>query len=110
MEENKNISISNMNNMILRIIPREYDFDFHDRTGEIWRSSVKCPRLPGASKSYRGNNFFLSNWMSSEEISNFSNLSWMNRIDSHFILLIVVGAMGGGVRKNMGTLVSEKRT
>jgi hypothetical protein len=57
MEENKNISISNINNLMLQIIAREHHFDFHHRTGEIWQSSVKCPGLPGASKSCRMNHF-----------------------------------------------------
>jgi hypothetical protein len=56
MEENENISIWNINNMALGIIPREHNFDFHHRTGESWRLSVKCSGRPGASKSYRKNN------------------------------------------------------
>jgi hypothetical protein len=58
MEESENIFILNINNMVLRIIPKEYNFDFHHRTGEIWRSSVKCPGRRGASKSCRRNNLF----------------------------------------------------
>jgi hypothetical protein len=57
MEENENIDISKLNNMVLRIIPREQISEIHHRTGGIWRPSVKCPGPPGASKSCRRNNF-----------------------------------------------------
>jgi hypothetical protein len=56
MEENENISISNINNMALRIILRKHNFDFRYRTGESWRSSVKRPGRPGALKSCCRNN------------------------------------------------------
>jgi hypothetical protein len=35
MEENEAISIWNINNLVLQIIPKEYNFDFHRTTGEI---------------------------------------------------------------------------
>jgi hypothetical protein len=50
-------SFLNINNMVLQAIPMEDNCDFHHKTGEIWRPSVKCPDLPGTSKSYRRNNF-----------------------------------------------------
>jgi hypothetical protein len=56
--ENENIYISNINNTVFRIILRGHNFDFHHRTGGIWRPSVKCPGRPGALKSCRMNNFF----------------------------------------------------
>jgi hypothetical protein len=58
MEENETISRSNINNMVLQIILREYNFDPYHRTGQIWRSNVKCPGRPGASKPCRRNNLF----------------------------------------------------
>jgi hypothetical protein len=35
MEENETISIWNINNIALQIIPRKHNFDFHHRMGEI---------------------------------------------------------------------------
>jgi hypothetical protein len=41
MEEKENIYISNINNMVLQIIPNEHNFDFYHRTGTIWQSSER---------------------------------------------------------------------
>jgi hypothetical protein len=57
IEENETIFIWNINNMMLRAIPREHNFDFNHRTGEMWRPNVKCSGRPGASKSCCMNNF-----------------------------------------------------
>jgi hypothetical protein len=56
MEENETISISNIDNKMLRRIPREHNFDLYHRTGGILQSTVRCPGLAGAPKSCRRNN------------------------------------------------------
>jgi hypothetical protein len=35
-ESNPNDLFMNINNKALQIIPREHNFDFHQRTGGIW--------------------------------------------------------------------------
>jgi hypothetical protein len=110
MEENENIFISNINNMVLRIIPREHNSNFRHRTGEIWRSSMRCPGRPGALKSCRRNNLFLSDWMFNEEGSNISNQNWMKGIDNHFLSFTVVGYGRECVGNDTENLDSEKQT
>jgi hypothetical protein len=57
MKENETIYISNINNVVLRIIPRGHNFDFHHRSAGIWRPSAKGAGRPGASNYCRRNNF-----------------------------------------------------
>jgi hypothetical protein len=109
MEENETISLWNINNMVLRIILREHNCDFHHRTGGMWRSSVRCSSRLGASKSCRRNNLSLSNWMFTEEISNISNLNLMKSIDNYVLLLIVVGDMGEKALEMMRKLWPQKK-
>jgi hypothetical protein len=52
---------------------------------------------------------FLSNWIFNEEISNISSLSWMERIDNYFVLLIVVGDMDEKASETIWRLWSQKK-
>jgi hypothetical protein len=47
--------------------------------------------------------------MFNEEISNIINVSWMKRIDNHFVLWIVVGDMGETASEAMRKLWSQKK-
>jgi hypothetical protein len=109
MEENENIYIWNINNMVLRIISREHNFDFHHRTGEIWRSSARCPGRPGASKSCCRNNFSFEELDVYSGISNISNLIWMQRINNYFSFIGNNWGYGPeGIGNDTESLVSEK--
>jgi hypothetical protein len=53
-------SIANMNNLVLQIIPREHNFDFHRTTGETWRAGMTCSDQPRPLMfSRRKNDVFL---------------------------------------------------
>jgi hypothetical protein len=108
MEENETISILNINNTVLLIIPRKHNFDFHHRTREIQRSSVNVPVSLVRWSLVAGITSLWSNWMLNEEISNISNLSWMKRIDNSFNILIVFGDMGEKASETIRRLWSQK--
>jgi hypothetical protein len=46
-----------INNIVLQIILREHNFDFHHRTGETCPAKPTCPDWPGVAASCRVNNF-----------------------------------------------------
>jgi hypothetical protein len=75
-----------INNIVLRIIPREHNFDFHFhyRTGETIRAKPTCPNWPGALAFYRVNNFSLEQfriWVFGGGNTNIEDGSWMRIID-----------------------------
>jgi hypothetical protein len=55
-ERNRKYLYLNINNMVLQTVPWEDNCDFHQKTGEIWGLSGKCPGGLDASKFCRRNN------------------------------------------------------
>jgi hypothetical protein len=109
-EENKNISIWNINNMVLRIIPRDHNLIFiseQEKCGDqMWDVPVglSCRSLVARIIS------LLGNWIFNEDISNISKLSWMKRINNDFISLIPVGYRPDRRRKRYWDFGLRKRT
>jgi hypothetical protein len=107
-KQNENISISIINNVILRIIPREHKFDFHYRTGEINDQVWDVPVGQARRSLAAGITSLLSNLTFNEEISNISNLSWMKRTDDYLILLTIIGIWTKSAENDTDTLVSAR--
>jgi hypothetical protein len=61
------------NNIVLQIIPREYNFDFRHRTGGAWEATGKCPDRP---HFVAGIASFWNDWSFYGERINIMNMSW----------------------------------